>query len=101
MGFGQNTTQMVTSIGAAETAFGGDRGPAGKMNPATNPMQLIRGANRNLNHNVEGAMNVLDWANWANGNNYDPRKTYWNYSDKSDATMSNWDGAYKSIVEKQ
>jgi hypothetical protein len=102
MGFGQNTTQLVTSIGAAETAFGGDspaRGAAAKMNPATNPMQLIKGANTDLNHNVEGAMGVLDWA--GTPSRFDPTATYSRYSDHGHATMSNWDGSYKSITEQE
>jgi RHS repeat-associated protein len=99
MGFGQNTTQLVTSIGAAETAFGGDSGPTGKMNPATNPMQLVKGANSDLNHNVDGAMDVLDWA--GRPSTFNPTATYSRYSDNGDTTMSNWDGSYKSITEQE
>ena len=103
MGFGANTTQLVTGIGAAETRFG--TAPNGTshdyMNPAINPMQLTggNGANLNLNHNVEGAMGVLDWAGSPSG--FDPTPTYYRYSDRSDPTMANWQGTYSSITEQQ
>jgi RHS repeat-associated protein len=105
MGFGANTTQLVTGIGAAETRFG--TAPNGTshdwMNPAINPMQAthINGANLDLNNNVEKGMGVLDWAGTARGNNFDPTQTYRNYSNHSDGTMSNWQGTYGSITEQQ
>jgi len=103
MGFGANTTQLVTGIGAAETRFG--VAPNGTnhawMDPAINPMQLTggNGANLNLNHNVEGAMGILDWAGSAV--DFDPTRTYYRYSDHSTPTMSNWSGTYGSISEKE
>jgi hypothetical protein len=104
MGFGQNTTQLVTAVGAAETRFG-PADPANHapsfMNPATNPMQLTghNGANGDLNHNVEGAMGVLDWAGSQSG--FNPTATYRRYSDHSQNTMNNWNGTYGSINEQQ
>jgi RHS repeat-associated protein len=103
MGFGANTTQLVTGIGAAETRFG--TAPNGTshdwMNPAINPMQAIQknGANLDRNNNIERGMGVLDWA--GTPSNFDPTSTYYRYSNHSDATMSNWQGTYGSITEQQ
>jgi RHS repeat-associated protein len=104
MGFGQNTTQLVTAVGAAETRFGAAApysGAPSYMNPAINPMQLTggNGANGNLNHNVEGAMGVLDWAGSPSG--FNPTSTYYRYSGRTDAAMANWNGTYNSITEQQ
>lgn len=104
MGFGPNTTQLVTAVGAAESHFGTSPPYAGApayMNPAINPMQLIgkNGANLDLNHNVDGGMDVLDWA--GRPSTFDPTATYSRYSDHSPTTMSNWDAIYGSINEQQ
>jgi len=104
LGFGPNTTQLVTGIGAAETRFGAASpysGAPAYMNPAINPMQLTggNGANLDLNHNVEGAMGILDWA--GRPSTFDPTATYRRYSDHSPATMNNWSGTYGSITEQE
>jgi hypothetical protein len=104
MGFGQNTTQLVTAVGAAESRFGAApayKGAPSYMDPATNPMQLTggNGANTDLNHNVEGGMGILDWA--GTPSTFDPTATYTRYSDHSDSTMSNWNAIYSSISEQQ
>jgi len=103
MGFGQNTTQMVTGIGAAESGLGGDPKPtwaAEKMNPATNPMQLVKGANMDLYHNIKGAMDVLNWAQTAmTGNASIGWDDYYWYSDRKEDTMSNFLNTYNSLTE--
>ena len=99
-GFGATTTQMVTSIGLAETHLGtysAPGAPAFKAG-AINPMQLSGGrANMNLEHNVQGAMDVMKWA--GRPSNYNPTSTYRRYSDGSAATMANWNGTYGSLLE--
>lgn len=103
MGFGANTTQLVTGIGAAETQFGA--APNGTshnwMNPAINPMQATQanGGNLDRNNNIERGMGVLDWA--GSPSSFDPTPTYYRYSNHSDATMANWSGTYDSITEKE
>ena len=104
MGFGQNTTELVTAVGAAESHFGASppySGAPSFMNPAINPMQLTgrNGANTDLNHNVEGGMGILDWA--GRPSTFDPTATYTRYSDHSPTTMSNWNAIYGSINETQ
>jgi RHS repeat-associated protein len=104
MGFGANTTQLVTAVGAAESHFGASppyNGAPNYMNPAINPMQLTggNGANMDLNHNVEGGMGILDWA--GRPSTFDPTATYTRYSDHSPATMANWNAIYGSINETQ
>ncbi len=104
MGFGANTTELVTAVGAAESHFGASppySGAPGYMNPAINPMQLTggNGANMDLNHNVEGGMGILDWA--GRPSTFDPTATYTRYSDHSPATMANWNAIYGSINETQ
>jgi RHS repeat-associated protein len=99
-GFGEQTTQMVTSIGVAETRLGtapNPGAPAFKQS-AVNPMQLSGGrANLDLDHNIRGAMNVVEWA--GRPSNYDPTSTYQRYSDGSARTMANWGGTYGSLRE--
>ncbi|WP_423141688.1 hypothetical protein ACOYW6_12795 [Parablastomonas sp. CN1-191] len=99
-GFGETTTQMVTAIGVAETHLGtysAPGAPAFKAG-AINPMQLSGGrANMNLDHNVRGAMDVVQWAGKPSG--YDPTSTYGRYSDGSAATMANWGATYGSLSE--
>ena len=99
-GFGEKTTQMVTSIGAVETMLGArsdPKAPAFKAGPV-NPMQLSGGhANLNLYDNIRGAMDVIEWA--GKRSNYDPTKTYERYSDGSKATMANWGGTYDTFKE--
>jgi RHS repeat-associated protein len=105
-GFGQNTTQLVTGIGAAESAFGAS--PNGTihawMNPAINPMQLIKssGATLDRNHNIMGGMDVLQWAGKPSGysGGTGERDTYYRYSNHSPETMTNWEDTYSSITEK-
>ena len=108
MGFGPNTTELVTAVGAAESHFGASPAYAGApsyMNPAINPMQLTRrnGANMDLNHNIEGGMGVLDWAGRPSDFNPGsaPGDTYYRYSNHSPTTMSNWNAIYGSITEEQ
>jgi hypothetical protein len=97
---------MVTAIGSAETGLGGDTGPAGKMTPATNPMQLVAGANMNLNHNIDGAMGVLDWAQRKTGNGSIGWEDYYYYSggeknSDPENTMSNFLNGYNSLTEQE
>ena len=104
MGFGPNTTQLVTAVGAAESHSGTPPPYAGApsyMSPAINPMQLTggNGANMDLNHNIEGGMDILDWA--GRSSTFDPTATYYRYSDHSDKTMANWNAIYGSISEQQ
>ena len=103
MGFGANTTQLVTGIGAAETRFGSDANGTSHawMNPAINPMQLTQGSGATLDrqHNIYGAMGVLDWA--GSSVDFDPTKTYYRYSGRTPAAMANWTGTYSSIQEHQ
>ena len=107
MGFGANTTQLVTAIGAAETRFGAAPNGTGHawMDPSINPMQLTggNGANLDRHNNIQGAMNILDWAgrrsDFSPGS--EPGDTYYRYSDHSANTMANWGGTYNSITEKQ
>jgi hypothetical protein len=64
MGFGANTTQMMTALGAAESAFGTARASESSpfKAPDINPLQLSGGrANGDLMHNVQGALNVFDY----------------------------------------
>lgn len=103
-GLGPNTTQLVTAVGAAEGHFGASlpyRGAPSFMDPAINPMQLTgrNGANMNLNHNVEGALGILGWAERVGGSN--PMNIYHYYSDHSPTTMANWAAIYGSISEQQ
>lgn len=103
MGFGANTTQLMTAVGAVETRFGAAdpaKGSPAYMNPAINPMQLTggNGANMNMMHNIDGAMGVFDWAGSRSG--FDPTATYTRYSDHSVPTMANWGSTYNSISEQ-
>ena len=99
-GFGADTTQMVTAIGLVESHLGtlsAPGAPAFKAG-AINPMQLSGGrANMSLDHNVKGAMDVLQWA--GHPSNYDPTSTYGRYSNDGAATMAIWDGTYGSLSE--
>jgi hypothetical protein len=102
MGFGGNTTQMMTALGAAETAFGTAR--AGESSPFKapdiNPLQLSGGrANGDLMHNIQGALNVFDYFGRKVG--FDAIPTYRGYSDGSVPTMANFNSIYKSVEEKQ
>jgi hypothetical protein len=108
MGFGPNTTQLVTAIGSEESHFGTSApyaGAPGYMNPAINPMQLTgkNGANMDFNHNVDGGMGILDWA--GRSSDFNPGSatgdTYYRYSDHSPATMNMWTNIYGSINEQQ
>jgi hypothetical protein len=95
MGFGPNTTQLVTAVGAAETRFGAaDRakGAPSFVNPAGKPMPITgrNGANMDPMHNIEGGMSVLDWAGSPSG--FDPTPTYYRYRDKSSACSKNVGG---------
>jgi RHS repeat-associated protein len=104
-GFGANTTQLVTGIGAAETAFGAARNgtPYAWMDPAINPMQAIKasGATTDLNNNIMAGMAVLKWAgkasNYSGGSS--EGDTYYRYSNHSPDTMANWVGVFGSITE--
>lgn len=99
-GFGEKTTQMITSIGAVETMLGARSDPNApdfKAGPV-NPMQLSQGrATLDLNSNIQGAMDVVEWA--GKRSNYDPTKTYERYSDGSKSTMANWSGTYDTFKE--
>jgi len=100
MGFGANTTQLMTSVGAAETAFGTAR--AGESSPFKapdiNPLQLSGGrANGDLMHNIQGALNVYDY--FGSKVDFDPVPTYRGYSDGSVPTMSNYTSTYNSVSE--
>lgn len=99
--FGPNTTQLVTAIGAAETRLGAAspaKGEPAFKDPAINPMQLSQGrATTDLDHNVAGALDVLQWA--GKPSSFESNATYKRYSDGSDATMANWRSTYSSIAE--
>ena len=100
MGFGANTTQMMTAVGAAETVFGTAR--ASESSPfkasAINPLQLSGGrANGDLMHNVQGALNVFDY--FGRKVDFDPIQTYGGYSDGSVPTMANFMLTYNSVTE--
>ncbi len=102
MGFGANTTQMMTAVGAAETAFGSAR--ASEKNPFKapdiNPLQLSGGrANGDLMHNVQGALNVFDY--FGRRVDFAPIPTYRGFSDGSVPTMSNFTADYNSVKETQ
>jgi RHS repeat-associated protein len=102
MGFGANTTQMMTAVGAGETAFGTAR--AGESSPFKapdiNPLQLSGGrANGDLMHNIQGALNVFDY--FGRKVDFDPIPTYRGYSDGSVPTMSNFTAIYNSVSETQ
>ena len=108
MGLGPNTTQLVTAIGSEESHFGTSAplsGAPAYMNPAINPMQLIGkyGASMDFNHNIDGAMGILDWAgrpsDFSPGSA--PGDTYYRYSDHTPATMNMWTNIYGSINEQQ
>jgi hypothetical protein len=91
MGFGQNTTQLATSIGAAETAFGTARAsePSPFKAPAINPLQLSGGrANGDLMYNIQGALNV--YKDFGSDIDYAPLASYYLYSNHSRATMFNY-----------
>ena len=99
-GYGGTTTQMITAIGANESQLGAYSAPGAppfKAGPV-NPMQLSGGhANMDLEHNIRGALGVVDWA--GRPSNYDPTGTYRRYSDHSDRTMANWHGIYDTLRE--
>jgi RHS repeat-associated protein len=102
MGFGANTTQMMTAVGAAETAFGGASATSSNpfKAPSINPLQLSGGrANGDLMHNIQGALNVFDY--FGSKVDFDPIPTYRGYSDGSVPTMSNYGAVYNSIQETQ
>jgi hypothetical protein len=102
MGFGANTTQMMTAVGAAETAFGTARASESSpfKAPGINPLQLSGGrANGNLMHNVQGALNVFDY--FGSQVDFDPIPTYRGYSDGSVPTMANFTSTYNSVSETQ
>jgi RHS repeat-associated protein len=101
MGFGNNTTQMMTALGAAETAFGTARATEASpfKAPDINPLQLSGGrANGDLMHNIQGALGVFDYFGRKIG--FDPIPTYRRYSDGSVPTMANFTSIYGSVVEE-
>ena len=101
MGFGNNTTQMMTALGAAETAFGTALATEASpfKAPSINPLQLSGGrANGDLMHNIQGALNVFDYFGRKIG--FDPIPTYRGYSDGSVPTMANFTSIYGSVVEE-
>jgi RHS repeat-associated protein len=102
IGFGQNTTQLMTAVGANETAFGTARAsePSPFKAPDINPLQLSgRRANGDLMHNIQGALDIFDYV----GSKVDfaPVPTYYGYSDHSTATMSNFGATWGSVTEQQ
>jgi RHS repeat-associated protein len=102
MGFGANTTQMMTAVGANETAFGAAQATSSNpfKAPAINPLQLSGGrANGDLMHNIQGALDVFDY--FGSKVDFAPVPTYRGYSDGSVPTMSNFGAVYGSIKETQ
>lgn len=102
MGFGANTTQMMTAVGANETAFGAAQATSSNpfKAPAINPLQLSGGrANGDLMHNIQGALDVFDY--FGSKVDFAPIPTYRGYSDGSVPTMSNFGAVYNSIKETQ
>ena len=102
MGFGSNTTQMMTAVGANETAFGGANPTSSNpfKNPAINPLQLSEGReNGDLMHNIQGALDIFDY--FGSKVDFDPIPTYRGYSDGSVPTMTNFGAIYNSVNETQ
>jgi RHS repeat-associated protein len=81
-GFGENTTQLLTSFAAKETIFGAASPAAGEpafKDPAINPLQLSGGrATMDRQHNVEGGLDIVGWA--GRPVSFDPRGTYTRFS---------------------
>ncbi len=102
MGFGANTTQLMTAVAAGETVFGTAR-PSEKSPfkaPAINPLQLSGGrANGNLMHNIQGALDVFHY--FGSKVDFDPIPSYRGYSDRSEPTMSNITAIWGSVTEKE
>jgi len=101
MGFGENTTQMMTSIATGETMFGAAKAsePSPAKNPAINPLQYSGGrATLDLQQNIEGALtNVYRY--YGSQVNYAPLATYYLYSDHSFPAMSNFANTYTTLKE--
>lgn len=100
MGFGQNTTQLLTAMGANETVFGTAQAsePSPFKAPAINPLQLSGGrANGDLNHNIQGALDVFKY--FGSMSDYSPLASYYLYSDHSRPTMFNFGSTYTSLTE--
>jgi hypothetical protein len=73
----------------------------GIMSPYFHPISTGRGgANLDLNHNAEGAMGVLDWAQRTTGNGSIGPEDYYYYSDRGDNSMANFLNTYDSLTEK-
>jgi hypothetical protein len=81
MGFGANTTQMMTAVGASETAFGTARVTI------QSPRYQSASANRD----------VFDY--FGRKVDFDPIPTYRGYTDGSVPTMSNFTSTYNSGSE--
>ena len=101
MGFGSQTTQLMSAVGIAETSMGSDR-PGEKSifkDPTINPLQLSGGrANLDLMHNIQGALNVFD--GFGRSSDFNAIDTYRGFSDHGSATMSNFGADWNSISEQ-
>jgi len=101
MGFGPNTTQLMTAVGSDETAFGTARASEKSpfKAPDINPLQLSGGrANGDLMHNIQGALDVFDY--FGSKVDFAPIPTYSGYSDNSTPTMTNFTAVWGSVTEK-
>lgn len=101
MGFGPNTTQLMTAVGSNETAFGTARASEKSpyKAPDINPLQLSGGrANGDLMHNIQGALDVFDY--FGSKVDFAPIPTYSGYSDNSTPTMTNFTAVWGSVTEK-
>jgi RHS repeat-associated protein len=71
MGFGQNTTELLTALGVKESTMG--------FQSSTNPLQLSNGLeNGDVNHNIKGGLDIFNWA--GKRSNFSPYPTYFRYN---------------------
>ncbi len=98
MSLGANKSQLVTAIAARESTLG-TRVP---LNPLKLSCSSGSCANEDRQHNIQGALNVLQRSGKAS--NYDPAKTYWRYNGVRDlkqrqANVDNFMRIYDGISQ--
>jgi RHS repeat-associated protein len=103
-GYGQYTTELLTAIAGKEGLFGAASNPPGSADfkdPAINPLQLSGGrANLDRQHNIAGALDVLDWAFRATDTlEFNPRPIYEKYSGQPSTTVDGFMQIYNNISE--
>jgi hypothetical protein len=101
MGFGSQTTQLMTAVGINETSFGSD--PPGEKSifkdPTINPLQLSgHRAGWDLGVNIQGALDQFDLS--GSGHGFSPTSTYKGFSDGKPNTMANFGATWGSLSEQ-